>query len=796
MKSILTLIVIIIALSPLSGCSSPEEKAAAHLASGDAFFEKNDLSKAQIEYKNALQLNQNLTGAWYGLARTYEQKQQWQSAYKILIGIRDRHPRYMNGRIMLAKILLASNEIDQATEDARDVVELAPDDARAHSIMAAVQFRLGDHEAAWESVEHALALDPDNPEAILMKATMLATEEKFKESLDILNTALLSKPDNVLYHLMKVRIYGTLDDQSAIEQTYRTLSELFPEDTSYKHSLILHYVQSGNFEQAELLLAQNIGDNPENIEEKIRYISFKSQYRSIDESIALVKTYIKQDPSEYRFKFILGEFYLRSNHLDKATVLYQGIMEDDGLQPNGLKARNQLAEIYIWTDKRSESRALIDEVLAHDKNNEVALLLQSRFLLDDGKYDEAIINLRTVLRDNPASGEAHGLIGQAQLELGAISLAIESYTKALSINPAAAEFASPLANLLIQNNKPGQADEMLQNSIRAGNQSVETLKFLIQAKLILGELEQAEQLAQRLKSIEGEEALGQQVLGLVYRGKEQPDESIEAFKRAYELAPQTSLPMAALVMAYLQNNKIDEARKFLHSVVAENPENFSAYQLLGAMSMRENDVPAAIGYYEHVIRANPRLERGYLSLASIYTRDRKPQEAENILQTGLAELPDNLALTMNLALIVERKNDVDRAIDLYEEVLLLNPGMILAKNNLASLLADHREDQASLARAREIASEFRDSKVPQFRDTYAWASVRSGLYLQEAIVILEKIVRDNETVGLYHYHLGEAFRKSGNKYEARNSLRKAIEVEKPGSRVAVNATESLKLVSQ
>lgn len=49
MKKILILIVTIAALNALSGCSSPEEK-------------------ARIEYKNALQLNQNQADAWYGLA--------------------------------------------------------------------------------------------------------------------------------------------------------------------------------------------------------------------------------------------------------------------------------------------------------------------------------------------------------------------------------------------------------------------------------------------------------------------------------------------------------------------------------------------------------------------------------------------------------------------------------------------------------------------------------------------------------------------------------------------------------
>ena len=151
---------------------------------------------------------------------------------------------------------------------------------------------------------------------------------------------------------------------------------------------------------------------------------------------------------------------------------------------------------------------------------------------------------------------------------------------------------------------------------------------------------------------------------------------------------------------------------------------------------------------------------------------------------------------MNLALVVERQGDFDRAIELYEGLLQDNPDIIVARNNLASLLIDYRDDAASYARARELAAVFRDSKVPLFRDTYAWTSVRSGLYLEEAALILQRIVKENEGVGVYHYHLGEAYRKKGSSFDARKHLRKAIELEGPGSPVANEAQKALKLLSQ
>ena len=796
MKITRIFLLVILALGSVSGCSTPEEKAASHLANAEILLAKGNLQKARIEYANALQLNQNLPEAWYGLARIHEQRQEWKKVYNILVRIRDSNPRYMDARIMLTKLLLASNQLDQAIEDARDIVELSTDDARSHAIMASVQSRLGDVEAAWQSVERALTLDPVNEEAMLMKASLLIEEKKYSQSIEVLDAALQAKPDKVSFYLMKLTVYSELGDESAVEQTYKSLIKNFPEKTEFRLALVRRFIGTGNIDQAELLLQRRVEENPDNIDAKIRLVIFRSQHRTLDSSIMLLKTYIEEDEDEYQFKFVLGELYMRNNQADHSIAVYRGIVDDEELRSNGLEARNRIARIYLLSGQLPESRALVDEVLAHDKNNEDALLIRARFNLADRKYDVAIVNLRTVLRDNPDSIEALELIGRVHENMGADNLAIESLNTAFNMNPGTVAIANRLATILIRSRQPDQADEILSKSIGAGNQSVEALRLLIQVKMTLGRWEEAEQLAQHLNTFEGQESASQHVLGLVYQNRDQQDESIVAFRRAHDLDPSISDPVIALVKVYLENDKPEIAREFLLSVVAENPNNTMAYQLLGQLSQRENDVPAATRYFELAIGANPRIESGYLRLAAIYLAENQLQKAETVFQKGLLEIPDSLELSMNMALVVERQGDFDRAIELYEGLLQDNPDIIVARNNLASLLIDYRDDAASYERARELATAFRDAKVPMFRDTYAWASVRSDLYLEEAVIILQSIIKENEGVGVYHYHLGEAYRKKGSSFDARKHLRKAIELESPDSPVANEAQKALKLLSQ
>ena len=191
------------------------------------------------------------------------------------------------------------------------------------------------------------------------------------------------------------------------------------------------------------------------------------------------------------------------------------------------------------------------------------------------------------------------------------------------------------------------------------------------------------------------------------------------------------------------------------------------------------------------MQINPKLEISYRNLASIYIRQGKLDAAESILMDGLGQNPGSTALSVNLASVYEMQQKFDEAINVYEELLQGNPDLIVAKNNLASMLTDHREDQASYDRARRLASEFRSSEVSQFRDTYAWASVKAGVNLDEAVTILEEIVKENENVGIYHYHLGEALIKKGDVKNAKIHFNKVIELEKPDSRVAAQAKKWL-----
>lgn len=788
--------ILAIVFAALAACSSPEEKAAEYIESGDEYFEQGDHVKAALEYRNALQINENLPDAIYGLALIAEHDKDWRRMFALLTKIQELNPNHLDARLKLAQLYLATNQIAVALEEARALMELLPNDSRTHSLMAAVHFRLGNHGEGLAEVERALELDSSNSEAALVRARIFIEQQKYDPALLTLNEAMAQDPENISLYLMKIQLFEAMEQLDKTTDVLRELATRFPQNKEFQYALARNYERNGDLASTERIYRDIIAREPDNHEEKLRLISFIRQTQSLEAAVAQLKQYIEWYADEMSFQFALAELYESGGRSDEAAAVYRKIVETDGLKPDGLQARSKIAYLEIRQGNLEKARQLIDEVLANDRESENALMLLAYLQINERNFDGAIVSLRTVLRDNPDAARAHALLGRAYALNGSSELAVDAYTNGYRISPGSPIVVNGLADLLIRQRKFQQADEVLTNSIRNGNRNIESLVTLTQAKLALQQWDAAETLASQLGQIEGEQARSEQILGLVYQGKNQQEESISAFRRAHDLAPESAQPVISLVRAQVRSGKIDDARNFLNSILAVSGNNVLAHLLLGQLNVLEDEPLQAETHFRKVVELRPSAVNGYRSLALLYRQQDDQARAIEILQQGLGQIPGNPFLTISLASIYERQKNFDDAIALYEALLAENDALIVARNNLASLLTDYRSDQESHDRARIMASQLKDSQVPQFRDTYAWAAVRSGINLEEAVAILEGIVEENDQVGIYSYHLGEAYRRKGDTENAVVYLSRAESLAADGSDVAQKARASLDELSR
>jgi tetratricopeptide (TPR) repeat protein len=232
-------------------------------------------------------------------------------------------------------------------------------------------------------------------------------------------------------------------------------------------------------------------------------------------------------------------------------------------------------------------------------------------------------------------------------------------------------------------------------------------------------------------------------------------------------------------MAYLRAKKPEEAEAFLESVLEASPANAEALVLLGSVQASRNAADAATTSFRKAITSQPKNPVGYSALARLHISKGDLASAETLVRDGIAQVPGNFALRLMLAQILERKLDVEAAIREYDSLLKDFPDALIVINNLASLLSDHRTDQASLERAQALALRLKDGQAPHFRDTMGWISYLKGDYRQ-ALSQLEQAAEALPSVALVRYHLGLTHAALNQKAKAEEHLLKAVELAQEG----------------
>lgn len=129
---------------------------------------------------------------------------------------------------------------------------------------------------------------------------------------------------------------------------------------------------------------------------------------------------------------------------------------------------------------------------------------------------------------------------------------------------------------------------------------------------------------------------------------------------------------------------------------------------------------------------------------------------------------------MLLASAHSEQAQIDLAMAEYETTLRLNPRNVLAANNLAVMLVDHKGDPSSLQRAFALSRDFeKEAPHPLFVDTLGWVRFKMG-QPEEAIRLMKDAVAKSPDLSALNYHLGIALFQSGKHTEARTYLSKAL----------------------
>jgi predicted O-linked N-acetylglucosamine transferase (SPINDLY family) len=238
---------------------------------------------------------------------------------------------------------------------------------------------------------------------------------------------------------------------------------------------------------------------------------------------------------------------------------------------------------------------------------------------------------------------------------------------------------------------------------------------------------------------------------------------------------------------------IEDVFALCRQVLAAQPENAFALELMGVASTRRGQLPDAIDLLERAAALRPRDTNLLANLGAVYRMAGKADEAEAQFRRALSLRPDAISARFNLANLLWVSGRANEALSEYASVLERDPAHAGALNNMAAILkAKGRYAQAEMTYRQLVAVAPRDSAAHsnygallmemgqtaaaislyraaislapdavQPRNNLGVALLETGAF-DEAVECLQEASERDSTIADVHANLGNALRKVGN----------------------------------
>jgi tetratricopeptide (TPR) repeat protein len=756
----------------VAACSS-QERAKSYYASGMKLLEAHDNARAAIEFKNALRLDKRLLAAWRSLAQVDELIGQRGELIPIFRSIVELDPTDNSARLKLARLLLAGGALDEALNLANAAKEADGQNADVLGLRALVLFKLNDMAGSVEEAQAALKIDPGNAGAAIVLAAERLERGDSKGALQFLDSEAVSRTHDIGIDLFKLKIFAQIQDLPQIESLLRKLVELYPQEPEFRKRLVQLYMFQRRPDDAEREERAIVAAAPANSEAALELVRFLYAIKGPAAAQKELDSRIGGGGEVFPYRIAAADLEFAQNRFAEGVQLLEQLIATEKSPDHVLTAQIKLAEIYLNRKQIEAADALVTEILRKDSRNSSGLRLRAAVHMERGELEAAINDLRQALNDQPHSTELMLLLATAYERSGSIELAEKQFADAMKASNFDPVVGLNYVAFLQRRGNIARAEDVLTELSSRSPQNVQILTTLAQVRLARQNWVGAQEVADALRRINKTQGVADEILGASLIGRNKFDESIGVLRSAYDAAPTAVRPMYSLVRAYVAAKQTDRALGFLQTVLKANPTNAEARVLLGSIQLANNDPDQALKSFQAAIEAQPKDAAGYRALANLYASQKKEQEALNVLQKGIEAQPDDGILRFMEAGLLEQKGDYEAAISKYEYLLNKDSGSLVILNNLASLIADHRSDQASLNRARSLAATLRQSPVPQFKDTLGWITYLQGDY-KAAVPLLEDAARSISNRALVHYHLGMTYMAAGEAEKASEQLRLAL----------------------
>jgi len=634
-------------------------------------------------------------------------------------------PSAAKPKVQLARFLTKTSP-DEADRLIDEAIAANPRSAEMLQVKGEMVQARGDTDGAMRLFDEALKIDPKNLLAHLSRANVNVALGNFTAADEDLGPILKAMPNHFMANYLRALELAKQQQYAAADRILDRLSPAFSKFWAGYYVQGATKLALGQFAQAESILGKYLARVPDDQRAARLMANAALQQHAATRAIDYLKPHVEKPTVEAATLSLLGNAYMADGKPELALQQFEKASALDPENPsikarvaisemNSGQAREGLAQLeqvfateagaaiagptLVLSELRAKRVKKAAEVAASliklDTNNPLYQTLLGVVDVAQRDYTGAETAFRAALARNPEFAAAVRDLAQLYLATGRSDDAKKVYRDLLSKKAGDVSALLGLADIEIREQKWSEAiDHVNRARTAAPNDPTPGIKLVTlyelrqdwnNARAVAGELvvkfpqDVNAQIAQATAQLGGGDAKG----------------AISAYRRAYQLAPDSISLLSRYVTLLNSAKEYREVRSVLQDAVARYPRNAPLKGDLIRVEAAIDGLDAALSKAHAFAKDEPDNSFYDLISAELYEKAGRPKDAVALLEKAVAARPSDDRLTVALSRLYIGVGDLTKAEAVLTRRLAADPNNPTTKAALGRLyLTTGRVDDA------------------------------------------------------------------------------------------------------
>ncbi len=748
------LVILMTLLLSLTACQQKETKEDANrrLLVAENYIQQGQLRAANLEARNALQINPNSAAAHYTLGKTNSEAGDQVNAESHFLQAVKNAPQESKYLYALAATQVKRNKPDLASATLKQLPSTEHRSALYHQILGDIFYLKQDFSSAEKSFQSSLSKNPQQATAMLGLARVAFAKKSYETSLDWLNQAVEADTNNIEALLFKGEFEFAQGNYQLAENSFAdALSKLSRLDmlTAQKYRALEGMVRTltANGRTSEAMQYSKIMTSSPQGKLRSTLNDALNAYQSGDFSAAETnfESILSQAPSHGVSSIAMGAIKFSKGDFESAEEYLSAALE--GSENVTKQTYTLLAITQLRLNKGQEARELVNNGLKHFPDDPDLTTLLGLTYAQEGDMAAArrLFKLAVAVDTTNLSGRLS--LATLYFQNKEWMEAKKYFVEAAAIAPNNFSALTGWLKTLNETQTIGAGIADLKEFSKQHPDAYGPLTLIGIAHLSQKDILNAIKYGEAAEKLNSEHVYIKKLLAAAYyqqaknySSRQDLDKALSAIQKSRQYQD-SHAPGLALEANLLNILKGPEAALSVAKAYAEQyPTSPQGFAVQGDLQVKRDNFPQAMAAYE---QAWSLLKNRVLGLKLLHVKEKL---GISVPEAHILEWYESLASetspggkqkleesTLTLALAYQTLQKPEKATKLYEKLVSVSPNNAIYINNLAWLYyTSGKQDAIRLA---EKAYKL-NPNVPQIADTYGWILVENG-QLKKGINVLE-----------------------------------------------------------